>query len=196
MSTFNPLPERASYITCKEDLFFDIDRPLTPDTDHILLDNINRLPQEFLEEELMSDAEALGLVARAFGSDLPEEREIAFGELSDLVERNICIRRRLKNRLDDAIEVACKRVGWNFKTAVPAWYPTRDVMSLLLPLDLSDDDRPDVALVVELAESGAYIGQTILTMPMAYSNARLVCRPDSDWLNTSLKILVDEENDE
>ena len=43
-------------------------------------------------------------------------------------------------------------------------------MSLLLPLDLTDNERPDVALVVELVESGAYIGQTILTMEMAYNN--------------------------
>lgn len=54
-------------------------------------------------------------------------------------------------------------------------------MSLLLPLDLTDNERPDVALVVELVESGAYIGQTILTMEMAYNNARLISRPDSDW---------------
>ena len=60
-------------------------------------------------------------------------------------------------------------------------------MSLLLPLDLTDDERPDVALVVELVESGAYLGQTILTMNMAYNNARLISRPDSDWLNTSIQ---------
>ena len=60
-------------------------------------------------------------------------------------------------------------------------------MSLLLPLDLTDDEKPDVALVVELVESGAYLGQTILTMNMAYNNARLISRPDSDWLNTSIR---------
>lgn len=98
------------------------------------------------------------------------------------------IKRRLINRLDDAIELAQKRVEWNFKTAVPAFYPTKNTMSLLLPLDLTENEQPDVALVVELMESGAYIGQTILTMKMAYNNARLICRPDSDWLNTSLRL--------
>lgn len=98
------------------------------------------------------------------------------------------MKRRLINRLDDAIELAQKRVEWNFKTAVPAFYPTKNTMSLLLPLDLTENDRPDVALVVELMESGAYIGQTILTMKMAYNNARLISRPDSDWLNTSLQV--------
>ena len=67
-------------------------------------------------------------------------------------------------------------------------------MSLLLPLDLTEDENPDVALVVELTESGAYIGQTILTMRMAYNNARLISRPDSDWLNTSLKLSDSEES--
>ena len=41
--------------------------------------------------------------------------------------------------------------------------------------------------MVELVESGAYLGQTILTMNMAYNNARLISRPDSDWLNTSIR---------
>lgn len=196
VSTFNPLPARASYISRKEDLIFDTDSPLTPDVDHILLDNIDRLPHEFLEEELVGNEEAMKLVEQAFGEGSPEDHEVAFDKLSDLVESDIKIRRRLKNRLDDAIELACKRAEWNFRTAVPAWYPTRDVMCLLLPLDLTEDDRPDIALVVELAASGAYLGQTILTMSMAYTNARLICRPDSDWLNTSLKLFgIDHDED-
>lgn len=55
-------------------------------------------------------------------------------------------------------------------------------MSLLLPLCLNEDNRADVALVVQRMESGNYQGQTILTLPQAYLDARLVCRPDSDWL--------------
>lgn len=115
-------------------------------------------------------------------------RRAAYDELREAVEDNVRIKRRLINRFDDAIELAQKRVEWNFKTAVPAFYPTKNTMSLLLPLDLTENEQPDVALVVELMESGAYIGQTILTMKMAYNNARLICRPDSDWLNTSLRL--------
>ena len=36
--------------------------------------------------------------------------------------------------------------------------------------------------MVQRMESGNYQGQTILTLPQAYLDARLVCRPDSDWL--------------
>ena len=30
--------------------------------------------------------------------------------------------------------------------------------------------------------NGKYVGQTIYTLDMAYSDARLIVRPDSDWL--------------
>lgn len=186
VSTFNPLPQRAQYFTCKEDLLFDGDRPLQRDIDHILLDNIGRLPREFLEEELRGNDEALECLGRLCSASGDGERAVAASGLRGAIENDVRTKRRLVNRLDDAIELAQKRVEWNFKTAVPAFYPTKNSMSLLLPLDLTEDERPDVALVVELLESGVYIGQTILTMRMAYNNARLISRPDSDWLNTSI----------
>lgn len=188
VNAFDPLPARAQYFERKEDLLFDTSRTLQRDVDHILLDNIDRLPAEFLREELRGSNDALSIleeIEQVTDDSLLEEK---YDELRDAVESNVRIKRRLINRLDDSIELAQKRVEWNFKTAVPAFYPTKNTMSLLLPLDLTEDERPDVALVVELMESGAYMGQTILTMEMAYNNARLICRPDSDWLNTSMKL--------
>lgn len=188
VASFDPLPQRASYFEKKEDLLFDGNRTLQRDVDHILLDNIDRLPEAFLAEELRGSSDALEALSRAVGADDDASKKAAYDELREAVEDNAKVKRRLINRLDDAIELAQKRVEWNFKTAVPAFYPTKNTMSLLLPLDLTENDRPDVALVVELMESGAYIGQTILTMKMAYNNARLISRPDSDWLNTSLQV--------
>lgn len=188
VASFDPLPQRASYFEKKEDLLFDGNRTLQRDVDHILLDNIDRLPEAFLAEELRGSSDALEALSRAVDADDDASKKVAYDELREAVEDNAKVKRRLINRLDDAIELAQKRVEWNFKTAVPAFYPTKNTMSLLLPLDLTENDRPDVALVVELMESGAYIGQTILTMKMAYNNARLISRPDSDWLNTSLQV--------
>lgn len=187
---FNPLPQRAEYFHRKEDLLFDPSKPLQRDVDHILLDNMERLPKEFLEEELRNSSEALDCIEKTFESEDESAQQAAYDRLREIVQADPRLKRRLINRLDDAIEVAQKRVEWNFKTAVPAFYPTKNTMSLLLPLDLTDNERPDVALVVELVESGAYIGQTILTMEMAYNNARLISRPDSDWLNTTLGVEV------
>jgi hypothetical protein len=78
--------------------------------------------------------------------------------------------------------LALKRIDWNFKTAIPIYFPTGNKMSLLLPLSLVDDEKVDISLVVEKVASGNYLGHTILPLDWAYSNARLVCRPDSDWL--------------
>lgn len=188
VASFDPLPQRASYFKKKEDLLFDGNRTLQRDVDHILLDNIDRLPEAFLAEELRGSSDALEALSKAVNADDDATKKAAYDELREAVEDNARVKRRLINRLDDAIELAQKRVEWNFKTAVPAFYPTKNTMSLLLPLDLTENDQPDVALVVELMESGAYIGQTILTMKMAYNNARLISRPDSDWLNTSLQV--------
>src|SRR5207247_7209034 len=90
--------------------------------------------------------------------------------------------RSLMYRMQDALKVALKRVRWNFKTAIPQYFPTKNQMSLLLPLGLVRDDIADLALVVERTPSGAYLGHTILPLDWAYNNARLVCRPNSDWL--------------
>lgn len=187
---FNPLPQRAEYFHRKEDLLFDSSKPLQRDVDHILLDNMERLPEEFLEEELRGCSAALDCIGEASENEDESARKTIYDRLREIVRDDPRLKRRLINRLDDAIEVARKRVEWNFKTAVPAFYPAKNTMSLLLPLDLTDNECPDVALVVELVESGAYMGQTILTMEMAYNNARLISRPDSDWLNTTLGVEV------
>lgn len=47
-------------------------------------------------------------------------------------------------------------------------------MSLMLPLCLLDEEKPDIALVVEQTASGNYQGQTILTLSQAYVDARLL----------------------
>lgn len=181
--TFRPLPQKARYFERKEDLLFDASREPQLDYDHILIDNVDRLPQGLLEEELRSSPEAADALAEARRMHAETGRRDAFDALRDIMEADSRLERRLIRRLDDAVDVARKRADWNYRTAVPCFFPSRSCMSLLLPLDFNEDGTPDVALVLELTESGTYLGQTILTMRMAYNNARLVCRPDSDWLN-------------
>lgn len=73
---------------------------------------------------------------------------------------------------------------WNYKTAIPIYYPRNNSISLLLPLKLrtGSNRAADVALVVERLVNGNYQGQTILTLSMAYQDARQICRPNSEWL--------------
>ena len=105
-----------------------------------------------------------------------------FRGLSDAIEPDNRCMRAIKRRLEDAKWLAEKRIRWNFKTAIPQYYPRFNLMSLLLPLALINDEIVDIALVVTKNPSGSYQGRTILPVDWAYMNARLVCRPDSDWL--------------
>lgn len=55
---------------------------------------------------------------------------------------------------------------------------------MLLPLCLLNPNiPPDLALVVTKNSKGNYYqGHTCLTMEMAYNNARLIAKPESNWL--------------
>ncbi len=89
--------------------------------------------------------------------------------------------RTLTMYVDQAVDVAKKRTRWNFRTAIPHYFPTFKRLEFLLPLCLLQDKRVDVALSVSKTDTG-YLGNTILALDWAYKSARLVSRPDSDWL--------------
>ena len=92
---------------------------------------------------------------------------------------------RLRIALEGAIDHALKRVRQNYKTAVPQFYWPRGAgkgqLQLLLPLCMTSPSQVDLALTVS-REGDVYLASTVLTLDMAYNNARLVARPDSDWL--------------
>jgi hypothetical protein len=84
--------------------------------------------------------------------------------------------RQAPGALSTAIDVALKRLRRNYKLAVPQWYPGHDALDiqLLLPLDLTNKGSADLTLVIFQYE-GVYLGNTILTLDMAYSNATPNC---------------------
>jgi Domain of unknown function (DUF3825) len=81
---------------------------------------------------------------------------------------------------------AVERVRRNYKTAIPQFY--RDSrsgtakMQLLLPVALLRRDAVELALAVDRPTSSVYLGKTVLSLDWAYNNARLLTRPDTDWL--------------
>ncbi|MBR3872338.1 MAG: DUF3825 domain-containing protein [Paludibacteraceae bacterium] len=81
--------------------------------------------------------------------------------------------------LQGTIEDAKKRIRRNYKTAVPQYYGGR--LQLLLPLCLTSKANADLALVIE-KENGVYRASTCLTLDMAINNARLIAKPDDEWL--------------
>jgi hypothetical protein len=116
----------------------------------------------------------------------PWEKKNFLDSLSAAIEADVQCTRSIKRRLEDAKLLAEKRTRWNFKTAIPQYYPRFNKMSLLLPLAIVDDEVVDIALVVTKNPSVSYQGRTVLPLDWAYQNARLVCRPDSDWLVPNL----------
>ena len=195
---FNPLPERANYFENKiENMLYDSSTgDLSCDYTHILTERTNRLPLDFLLENCPADfLDINGIkIEDVYHKSMDNLKKAYFTELGNKIQNNSRILNRLKNRIQDAVNLAQKRVEWNYKTAIPMYYPTKNRGSLLLPLALMDEDRVDLALVVERQVSGSYQGQTILPLNLAYTNSRLVARPDSDWLRTDLLATSDDED--
>lgn len=75
--------------------------------------------------------------------------------------------------------VVKKKLAANYKLAVPQYYAGR--VQLLIPMSLTPGSLADVALAIN-REGANYVGHTCLTLDMAYNNARLIVKPESDWL--------------
>ena len=85
----------------------------------------------------------------------------------------------LSSLLSGAIEDSKRRVKRNYKTAIPQYY--KGNLQLLLPLCLTSKNKADLALVVD-KDNGVYRASTCLTLDMAINNARLIAKPDDEWL--------------
>ncbi len=87
--------------------------------------------------------------------------------------------KNILNNLNGSIETMKKKVSANYKLAIPQYYEGK--IQLLLPLCLEDDEIPSLALTVTKI-GNYYQGHTCLTLDMAYNNARLIAKPESNWL--------------
>lgn len=87
----------------------------------------------------------------------------------------------MRRRLEGAINEVKRKVKTNYKLAVPQYYDNK--IQLLLPLCLTPGSpNADFALVTHKISPDTYTARTCLTIKMAYNNARLIVKPQSDWL--------------
>lgn len=181
-SNFNPLPVRAHYFENPADLIYDCNASSPQlDWEHIILDHVERLPVDLLKEHTPNSFSLQDTTSM----DVLKKKEY-YVSLRNAIKKDDRKFRSIKNCFEESLKLALKRVAWNFKTAIPMYFPTKNIMSLLLPLSLLNDECIDLALVVEKTNSGNYLGHTILPLDWAYCNARLITRPDSDWLATEV----------
>lgn len=203
--------ELPRYFSNYYDTLFDPNTRLESNFMHIVRDNLARFPLDWLHKQcddhqrtkaLLADIEAelarCRNLKKLFGASSPEvaasrhqQKQLfqALGEaITDETDDAMCdLLMDMKDLFDGAVGRTLDRCRRNFKLAVPCYFPTRNVMSMLLPISFSraKNGAPCMALVAERQKNGIYLGRTILTMRMAYNDARLLCRPSSEWLNTA-----------
>jgi len=163
-----PLPV-ATFYENPGDLLFNWEIAQKPDginiaDEHIFRDNLERINQN-------RDP------ARRFNFDNPQD--IA----------------RCRQMFEGALKSSLELSKRNYKFVAPQFWPATGKLQFLMPIYLEgvqeikkgqirDVLPPTVALSMELVH-GQYIGTTILTLDMAYQNARLIARPDGFWLDAT-----------
>jgi cold shock CspA family protein len=93
------------------------------------------------------------------------------------------------DEINKAVELAIKRIKRNWKTAIPHFYDGN--IQFLLPLCMISKKTADLALVVKKEES-VYKAHTVLTLDQAYNNARLLAKPDREWLKHEESQIMDK----
>ena len=188
-NNISAMPECAMYFEGADLLCQPTKDNLPVDKDHIIREHPSRLPSEWLEQAIGEKAKwEVNETAMAYDRRVSEL-------LPKDSEKNLMLNTFLKQSIDESI----KRCQWNYKTAIPYYDPTSKKLGWFLPLCIRKtkvlDGKvqlvPFAALVVTKGKSGRFQGETIYSLSWAYRCARLVCRPDSDWL-TPIK---DEKTD-
>lgn len=179
-NNFSELPQRAVYIRKYDDVMYDCSLPVDCNWEHILEDHIERIPDSLIQQVCSGEFE----IKETDKMDT-QEREEYYDSLTDFLSRNPERLSLLSHIMNMALDRAKLRVEWNYKTAIPVYYPKFDSVNLILPLALNMNEPEQVSLALVMAKTPArrYRGVTIFTLDMAYSNARLITKPSSDWLN-------------
>lgn len=90
----------------------------------------------------------------------------------------------VRNYLRGALENLVPKIRRNYKVAIPVYYVEEKRMQMLLPFAAANDSNDYSAFLVERDDSAkVYRLKTIFDLDQAYFSARLITRPDRDWLN-------------
>lgn len=88
----------------------------------------------------------------------------------------------VKQLLVGVIEETKRKIKRNMRLVIPQFY--KNQIMYLMPINIPIDDNTIItmALAVELTKSKQYRANTIFTKEMAYEKARLLMKPESNWL--------------
>ncbi len=89
----------------------------------------------------------------------------------------------IRNYLRGTIENLPPKILRNYKWAIPVYYVDEGRMQLLLPFYSANPGDISAFLVERDDANHCYRIKTIFDLDQAYFSARLITRPDKDWLN-------------
>jgi len=89
----------------------------------------------------------------------------------------------IRNYLRGAIENLVPKIRRNYKVAIPVYYVEEKRMQLLLPFLSADNNEVSCVLIDRDDAHKTYRLKTIFDLDQAYFSARLITRPDKEWLN-------------
>lgn len=90
----------------------------------------------------------------------------------------------VRNYLRGALENLVPKIRRNYKVAIPVFYVEEQRMQLLLPFNSASNANEVSCFLVERDDAlRTYRIKTIFDLDHAYFSARLITRPDRDWLN-------------
>jgi hypothetical protein len=90
----------------------------------------------------------------------------------------------IRNYLHGALENLVPKIKRSYKIAVPVYYVEEKRMQLLLPFASASNANDVSAFLVERDDKDkVYKPKTVFDLDAAYFSARLITRPDREWLN-------------
>lgn len=193
LTAFAALPDLASYWHNPAELVFDPSLEVRPNIDHILRENLNRFPVELggqvdasgvpldlQASEIESEEEIAALAAGSVADETAGTAEDSAPEAPETAEHPApAAPLAARIALDGAVAHSIRLARRSYRIAVPQFY--RGGIQLLLPLYLRDAARADLAVTLE-RHGTWYRAATVLYPDWAYRHARLLSRPNSEWL--------------
>lgn len=180
---FMELPKLAAYWNDPAELVFDPKLQVQLNLDHIIRDNLNRFP-----EELGGKVDKDGIPTDLTREEEEDEAPADGGAEPISAEKPIPLPTR--NALEGAMKHSIRLAQRSYRIAVPQFHYGR--IQLLLPLYLRDSPKPDLALTLE-KHGGWYRAATVLYPDWAYMHARLLARPNSEWLGGFREDVIADE---
>lgn len=166
---FRILPRPVRYFSNISDISYIICDEKTPDEqipdlqpDHYFIDHPERLPHYFLLDGCRKNIDIVNLLNEDISNYSEKEKRCYWQKVGDEIASDQDVYDDLESAFRNAVRKAVMRVSWNYRTAIPVYFPTYNKMSILLPISFSSKAEAEVALVVEYNDiSKKYTAPTI-----------------------------------